>query len=185
MTRGIDNTARGTDHLVIDVAQLRSGPITIEESIPNSLLEEKLNYCEYDATPERASVKIKVEPIGNCVFVQGTIQTAVRVQCGTCLADTVLHLTPVVSTYLFPKEELESDSEDNEVTPEDLDREWFEGETIALQELLLDAVMLEMPMNPKCGNSCPGLDDQTSFEPENKIDPRLAPLAAVRIEKER
>jgi uncharacterized protein len=175
------NIVRG--HFTVEVDKLRNGPIVIEKEIPIAMLSKRLSYCEYEAVPENALAKITIESCGSGVLVKGTMKSNIHSNCGTCLADIALHLTSSVNTYLFPKEEAEEDC-DKELTPDDLNREYFEGETINLNDLILDAIMLDMPMNPKCGEACPGLSGETSFDSESELDPRLAPLAALSAKKE-
>ena len=175
------NIVRG--HFTVEVAKLRNGPIVIEKEIPIAMLSKRLSYCEYEAVPENALAKIAVETCGSGVLVKGTIESDIHSNCGMCLANIALHLRSPVNTYLFPKEEAQEDFE-KEFTPDDLNKEYFEGETINLNDLMLDAVMLDMPMNPKCGEACPGLPGKTSFDSKSELDPRLAPLAALSAKKE-
>jgi uncharacterized protein len=170
-------------HFTVEVTKLRNGPVVIEKKIPIAMLSKKLSYCEYEAVPENALAKLKIESCGNGVLVKGNIESNIWSNCGTCLASIAIHLTSPVNTYLFPKVETAEDF-DKEFTPDDLNKEYFEGETINLNDVILDAVMLDMPMNPKCGEACPGLQGDTSFESESELDPRLAPLATLGFKKE-
>ncbi len=176
------------------MTELRRGPVNIERNIELPQLEERLAHCEYDVSPESARAKIHLEPCGNGVLVRGTIETRLHTQCGTCLANMTLLCVPEVSAYLLPRPETEEELDDVELTPEDLEKEWFDGETVILDELLFDALMLDLPMNPRCGETCPGIPAgescsgnpaDTSQSEEKEIDPRLAPLASLRLEKER
>jgi len=185
MPSNTEKKANPSDCFALDLAELRKGPVIFEKAIPTGLLAEKLKYCEYEASVESGYAKVKAEPCGTGVLVSGNIEASIRTQCGTCLADVFLHLTPTVKTYLFPRSEMEDSFEEQELTPEDLDKEWFEGDKIGLDGLILDSVMLEMPMNPKCSDACVGLPVRAASKPVAEIDPRLAPLAAFRIKKEK
>ncbi len=167
------------------MTELRRGPIKIERDIELTRLEERLAHCEYDVSPEYAGARIHLEPCGNGVLARGKIEARLRTQCGTCLADMTLRCVPEVSAYMLPRPETEEELDDVELTPEDLEKEWFDGETVVLDELLFDALMLELPMTPRCGESCPGVPADTNYSEEKEIDPRLAPLASLRLEKER
>ncbi len=173
------------DQFVIQVPELRNRPFKTEREIPHPLLTGKLRYLEYEAVPESASVKIKAESCGAGVLVQGEIAAHINTNCSTCLEDTSIRLSLPLSTFMLPKSEAEENPDDRELTPEDLKMEWFEDDTIVLDDMLLDMIMLEMPMNPKCGSSCPGPPNYNDFPSKPEIDPRLAPLANLRIEKEK
>ncbi|MCP4604763.1 MAG: DUF177 domain-containing protein [Proteobacteria bacterium] len=173
------------DQFTVDIAELRRGPVLIERDIALSRLTEKLKYCEYEAYPKSAHVKVRLEPCGNGILVRGNIEAHIHVKCSTCLADTIIQLVPSISAFLSPKSEIETKSDDQEWTPEDLEKEFYEGEKVVLDEFLIDALMLELPMNPKCAESCYSQANDIVGEAKRKIDPRLAPLADLRVEKER
>ena len=118
-------------------------------------------------------------------MVRGAASAEIATFCGTCLKDIVIGVKSIISTYLVPKAELANECEEIALTPEDLDREYYEGDTFALDELLGDALMLELPMNPKCPpNQCLGLPPKELETRGTAIDPRLAPLATIRLDKE-
>jgi len=119
-------------------------------------------------------------------LIQGEVAANVKMQCGTCLKDISMDLQSIVCTYLLPLEEYKKEIEKEELTPEDLDREYYEGETVTLDDLVGDALMLELPMNPKCGLDCPGLSvfSETPKVSSLTLDPRLAPLLEIRLNKE-
>ncbi len=171
-------------HFTINIARLDAGSLTISQDIPLDWLAQRLTYYEFEATPKSARVEVRVEKTGGGILVHGTVSADISTFCGTCLKDIVIGLQSAVSTYLVPKTELEKEGEDMELTPEDLDREYYEGDTFTLDELLGDALMLELPMSPKCRDKCPGLPSMENETSGTAIDPRLAPLANIRINKE-
>ena len=88
--------------------------------------------------------------------------------------------------YLARRDENEPVDDDEELTPEDLEREWYSGDTLILDDMIRDAIMLELPMNPRCAKDCSGVPLQGDEEKnERTIDPRLAPLASILISKEK
>ncbi len=173
-----------TGHFTVKVADLKDGPVTLNREMPLSWLRKKLAYCEYDVEPENAHVDLQVEPASGGLMVRGKLSARLRTHCGICLAEAMLHIAPSVSTYLLPRVEMAKHFEDSELTPEDLEKEWFEGEVVALDDMIADTLMLELPMNPRCGESCPGFSQEESAPSKPTIDPRLAPLASIQIEKE-
>lgn len=183
--KGADKSRKSAGHFVVEVQKVRQGPVRVSRDMPLGWLKKRLGYCEYQAVPQSAHVELKIEPSGSGILVRGEIVAWIQTQCGTCLADTAIRLTPRVNTYLHPISERDKNWSDMELTPEDLEKEWFDGETILLDDLLGDALTLELPMNPKCGESCPGFASDLTGEVRPEIDPRLAPLASVRIEKEK
>lgn len=169
----------------VSLRDLDAGPIVLDRAIPPAVMTERLKFCEYEAVAKSGHVHLEIAQMGDGVLVRGGIEASIETQCGTCLADTVLRLTPEVSAYLLPRPSASDEMEDEELTPEDLEKEWFEGDKIVLDGLLFDSIMIEMPMNPKCGDSCKGLISEALPQDEKQIDPRLAPLANLIVEKEK
>ncbi|MCU0662139.1 MAG: DUF177 domain-containing protein [Myxococcota bacterium] len=167
-------------HFVVDVTLLRSGPVRIETDIPVDWLTQELSFCEYGIRSDHGRVTLVAEPCSGGVLVRGDITTQLVAQCGICLGDTPVAQKINVSTYLFPKVAAAAEAEEAELTPDELDKEWYEGDRIVLDDLVRDHVMLELPMNPRCGDDCPGL---AAFEEAAKFktdpDPRLARLATI------
>ena len=61
----------------------------------------------------------------------------------------------------------------------------YDGETVVLDDLVRDEVLLGVPMIPLCSDDCPGMSpapetDAKAPSEKKEIDPRLAPLQAFR-----
>lgn len=175
---------KGKPYLEIKLSELDQGDIRIDCDIPIEWLQERMTFCEYSVIPRSANAMLTAQTTGNGVFIHGWIRSVFETQCGTCLKTLLLNIAPEISTYLVPKAEAAKEFGDTELTPEDLDREYYEGDTIVLDEIIGDAIMLEMPMNPKCEGACEVF--RTSHESRDvpDIDPRLAPLMGIQIKKE-
>jgi len=170
---------------VIDVKKLEDGPVTIRGNIELDWLGGELSACEYDVEPVEAKIDLTIEAMGSGVLVKGTATARVRTECGICLARTDLDLDSDISSFVSRRDREVPIEEDAELTPEDLEREWYAGDTLILDDLIRDALMLELPMNPRCGEDCAGMPRRDREEPEEPtIDPRLAPLASIKISKE-
>ncbi len=173
-------------NIVIHIADLEQGPLKMDCDLSLDWLKERMSYCEYDAVPSRAALALNVQSSGRGIWIRGEVSATVDTRCGTCLSDLSVEVLSPIHSYLLPLSEYKKDLEEEELTPEDLDREYYEGETITLDELVGDAIMLELPMNPKCETTCPGL--AAFADPPTvsacAVDPRLAPLMGIRIDKE-
>lgn len=185
MTNG-DRKRSKKDFLTIEVTDLEQGPIVVDCALPLEWLKTRMAFCEYEATPLSASVKLNVQMSGAGIWVRGRAFANVKTQCALCLKDIVIGIESTVNSFLLPISEYEKDIGKNELTPEDLDREYYDGETVSLDDMMGDAIMLELPMNPKCAATCPGTAaySDTSFIPAPSIDPRLKPLLDIRLNKE-
>lgn len=141
---------------------------------------------------------------GGEYLVTGTVRAHVLTECGRCLGDAKLAVDTTIAT-LFARapgrpsggthggherrgqtERYErhagQDDEDD-----DLPREEFIGNDIVLDELVREHIVLEVPMQPLCGDACPGIAIPAHLRPpadvfqgSGAVDPRLAPLQRLR-----
>jgi uncharacterized protein len=131
---------------------------------------------------------------GSEYLVTGSLRTHLVTECGRCLGEARV---PVDTTFatLFnrvagkgrvhkpaPRETVELDEEDDE-----LEREDFTGNDIPLDELVREHLVLEVPMQPLCSETCQGIalpkhvrPPEDTFGKAGDVDPRLAPLQRLR-----
>lgn len=169
----------------VELAKLRTGPFFFDQEIPREWLVDELSYCEYKVVLDSASLAIELKMSGEGVLVKGEVHVKVKTECSTCLGEVLLDLNPAIHAYMV-KEDLEEELRSSvDLTPEDLEREFFSGEVVVLDSLLRDTIMLELPINPKCGDSCPGIPLPASGGNKQAIDQRLALLAGIKLEREK
>ncbi len=173
------------DILTIHVGTLRQGPLELDRRIPLEWLTAQLESCEYPVTPRDVTLTLTVESSGNGILIRGAVDAQLTTECAVCLSETVLRLHPEISAFLQPKPKELKDIDNNEITLEELETEWFDGDTINVSSLVRDTLMLALPMNPKCQNDCPGLHRDAPPAEQTSIDPRLLPLAKFQMQKEK
>jgi uncharacterized protein len=73
-----------------------------------------------------------------------------------------------------------------EFSSEEAEVDTFDGDTVVLDDFLREAILLELPNFPLCSEACPGIGPVATDReaersgPSDRIDPRLAPLSALR-----
>ncbi len=170
----------------MDLEELKKGPGNIDRDIPLDWLCEEMNACEYNVEPTKANVRVSMSASDQGVQLSGSARVRIKTECVKCLANTNLDLECALNSFMMPMGVgQEPEDRDGELTPQDLKREWYENDTVVLDELIRDSIMLELPMNPQCSDSCQGIALQTfGSNKEGYIDPRLAPLASIKLPKE-
>jgi len=80
------------------------------------------------------------------------------------------------------KDKRKEAEEEYEFTAEEADTDTYDGETVVLDAFVREAILLEVPNFPLCSEDCPGIGPAAEHAPEpgDTLDPRLAPLAALR-----
>jgi uncharacterized protein len=91
-------------------------------------------------------LELRLESVMEGVLVTGVAEAPVAAECGRCLE-------PVADRLAVDVQELFG----YEVAPDDPEAPILEGDFLDLTELLRDAVVLALPVNPICDDGCAGL----------------------------
>ena len=73
-----------------------------------------------------------------------------------------------------------------EFSSDEAEHDTYDGETVVLDDFIREALLLELPNFPLCSEACPGIrpaEQAPGAEPgapSERVDPRLAPLGALR-----
>lgn len=126
---------------------------------------------------------------GECILLQGSMETALGLTCDRCLQPTVVPVKVPLSEEFY--REKESELHPKKTTPGDIFNEeddeadnWYTGDTIDLSSILKDSILLGLPMKVLCHPDCAGIcpicgknrnEDKCQCEIDD-IDPRLAGL---------
>ena len=147
----------------IRTEQLKEGTLSLAYEEPAeafAVLAEmvKDGTCEFTA-PLKAALRAR--QIGDIVEVEGDISTAVRLDCARCLQ---LFELPLVSDFVLTYTRREPDpeptdpqSEDLELTAEDIGLIYFKGDEINLKNEIQEQVILAFPFRAICKPDCKGL----------------------------
>jgi uncharacterized protein len=135
------------------------------------------------------SVVVRASKSGHDVVVNGTLEAELTVPCARCLEPFALPIKAELAVLYAPAAKLKAPDNakgEYEFEPEEADTLPFDGETVVLDDLVKDELLLEIPMIPLCSEGCPGMGTPPGAEgkvEEKAIDPRLAPLMAFRAKK--
>jgi len=122
---------------------------------------------------------LRMEAVSEGVLVTGTACGETSGQCSRCLEPLEGTVTVFLTElFAYPDSETDKTSSDEEVHRVDDDQ-------IDLEQSLIDAIGLELPLAPLCREDCPGLcpdcgvalDGAEPGHSHDKIDPRWAGLA--------
>ena len=147
MAEGALIAVRNPPLLSVDVSELLRRPgasdrVRIDPSLGG--LRVPLAWVP-ESEPLRA--ELLLEALVDGIHVTGVLAGEVTLECRRCLREVVQPMALELNdVFLYPGEA----DDDGEVYR-------VEGETIDLEPLIRDAVMLAMPLNPLCREDCKGL----------------------------
>ena len=133
-------------------------------------------------------VHLSLFKVGRVVQVKSRMETRGQWLCARCLEPFSLALTSEYSTTLKPRPDFPP-AEEVELTREDLETDFYNGEEIELTPLVQDQVLLALPQKAVCREECRGLCPRCGKNlnreicgcPTGFIDPRFQALKNIKI----
>jgi uncharacterized protein len=152
--------------------------------------EEILLDEEHVRLTEPPEVSGRVRTRGREVRLRGRISARAEVDCDSCLKSVAAPIETEFDVTYVPEEDYTT-SEAAELQEEDLSLSVFDGETIDVDELVREQLLLALPARSLCREECKGLcpvcgadrnaDACHCESPE--VDPRWAALKSVMGDK--
>jgi len=175
----------------IPVTDLDAGGKEFRFPVRPAWVRGALEDHEATASDHEGKLVVRASKSGHDVVVHGTLDAGLRVPCARCLEPFTLPIHADLSVLFVPASKLKAEEpgEDGEyeLSADDADAFPFDGETVVLDDLVRDELVLEIPMIPLCSEACPGMSPAPGSDagaPEPKaIDPRLLPLMQFRGKK--
>ena len=165
----------------------RKGEKSFSFSISGAWLESAMEDTDFRAPTEDAAGQLTVDAqkMGDDVLVQGRADATLFVPCARCDDPVELALNAEFAQVFVPRGSLPmvSDEEEIELTPEDIARETYVGDTIELDALIREHLILEVPMRTVCPGGCsdPAIAEYLDRPLEAKANPFAAALADLKI----
>ncbi len=162
--------------LVLETHELGRRAGTVKQIARVAQAPEGIGIAMIGVPPDSAiNLDVTLEAVVEGVLVTGTAEVSLGGQCARCL-EQIADSTAVdlQELYLYPGKELDDDEASR-----------IEDESIDLEPLLRDAVVLDLPFTPLCRPDCAGLcptcGANLNRDPEHghaeAIDSRWAGLA--------
>jgi len=143
-----------------------------------------------DSVPERIAVSCSVRRMNETVFIQGNVSATLDMRCCRCLEPVRL---PVEAPFKYTFAPLPSQlREECELSADDLEFAYYQEDTIDLEMVVFEQVVLQIPIKPLCADSCRGLCPRCGINlntascgcEAERFDERLAALKKYKIQTE-
>jgi uncharacterized protein len=173
----------GAHEYTINVGDLDAGGKQYRFTIRSAWVRGALEGHEATTSGADGALVVRASKSGHDVVVHGTLDPELLIPCARCLEPTKLPIHSDLSVLYVPAPKLAArereyaDGRERELTDEEADTLPFDGETVVLDDLVRDELVLEVPMIPLCSEDCPGMGAAPEEgSGEKPLDPRLAPL---------
>ena len=161
-------------------------------------MRDALGAPEGDPQAGHGAADLDLYADGAHVFAAGTFRGEVTVACSRCVEPVRIPIDEKLRVTFMPRHELPAedaeDAEDAEpgegaeIAEEDLDLFPYDGDSIDLEPLFREQLVLAVPFAPLCREDCKGLCPQCGTDRntgtcscEPPIDPRLAALKGLKL----
>jgi uncharacterized protein len=192
---------------VIPANDIDISGVAIDAELAVDWIESELGDADVHATAP-GHVSARLSESGKEIVVRGRIRAEVTTPCARCLQPAPVAVDTELALLLKPappeprqapagRRRGAADKEPAPAKPTrarkdaeyefgagEADVDTYDGEEVVLDGFIREAILLEMPNFPLCSESCPGIrapalsPGEATWEPA--IDPRLAPLGALR-----
>jgi uncharacterized protein len=184
MARNFGATTQRHPHspLVISIARLGRGPgamLSVHDRVPSP---SQIGLDMVAIRPGAAlDLDLRVESVSEGVLVTGTVAAPTAGECARCLAPLTGHVeAELTELFAYPDSVTDATTEKDELGR-------VVDDTVDLEQAIVDAVGLTLPLSPLCRPDCPGLcpdcgvalADAEADHHHDRIDPRWAKLAGM------
>jgi uncharacterized protein len=142
--------------LKINVSKIPEGGMNLRFEKDGAWFRSFLTEAEaFEFALGRIEVVCNVRRIKETVFIEGSVTTSAETRCCRCLETARMPLQASFK-YTFSPAPLEP-QEEVELNAEDLELAYYEEDTIDLDRVIFEQIMLQIPIKPLCGETCKGL----------------------------
>ena len=170
----------------IKLREIGDGGVRLELPLGRAQLKDALEGLDADLERSRCTATVTLTKTDDNVFLSGTSDGEVMVPCVRCLVEVRTAVATPLKMFFLPEGEEAAEDEQED----DVEYGHHDGVTLVLDDVLREALILAVPMNPLCKADCKGLcpvcgGDRNARDcgcAVNKLeDPRLAPLKGLKL----
>ncbi len=146
-----------------------------------------------DATTDGkdGSLNVRLSKSDTDVVAHGDLAVGLTMECARCTKPVALTVHNQVTALYVPAVKLPGSGKDGadeyEFTSDEADTLPYDGDTVVLDDLVRDELLLEIPMIPLCSEDCPGIahspQGPTDLPGERPVDPRFAVLKDIVLDQ--
>jgi uncharacterized protein len=178
--------------LKINVSKIPEGGMNLRFEKEEKWFREMLPETgTSDFVLQTIDVACTVRRMKDTVFIEGTATTMVEAPCSRCLE---MSRQPVAAAFrytLVPS--LAPQEEELELSADDLDFACYDEDTIDLDALIFEQILLQIPIKPLCKEDCKGfcphcgnnLNVASCGCKSETFDERLAVLEKFKVQQEK
>jgi uncharacterized protein len=167
----------------IPIHDLDAGGREFRLAVRSTWLRGALEGTDVSPSEGDGEIAVRLSKSGNDVVVHGKLRAELKVPCARCLEPATIPIDADLSALaVLGDRPAEDEEDDHEISEQEADIIPYDGETVVLDDLVRDELLLGIPMIPLCSEACPGISPQPTRDSDAgaDIDPRLRPLLKLK-----
>lgn len=168
----------------IAASELDAGGKAFSFAIRAGWMREALQETHVQTGVDDGTLELRLSRSGDDVVVRGSMRADLIVPCARCLEPASVVIREPLSALFVPDaamRETRAGDDDGDLSPDQDDVIPYDGDTVVLDSLVRDELLLGIPMIPLCSEGCTGISPRSDEQPaEASIDPRLRPLLRLK-----
>ncbi len=187
MTHTLPFLAMSPPEFSIPAASLDAAGRSFRFPVRAGWVRGALEGNEATASGADGDLDVRLSKSGNDVVVHGTLKAELVAPCARCMERVNITVNQTLSALMVPASHSKSpEKSEYEFSQEEAETVPYDGETVVLDDLVRDELLLEIPMIPLCREDCPGISPgdpgaRPAPKPDEKpVDPRLLPLLRLK-----
>ena len=171
------------------IKDIPSEGLLCDQEIPRSLLADALEGLDADLAATTGSIRVELsKDRDDNVFARGDLKALITVPCASCLGPALVKVSaPLKMTFVADGDE--AAESDNPL--DDVDVTTHDGDTVDLESIVREQLILAVPMSPHCRDNCAGLcavcgqnknERDCGHRQPALGDPRFAALKNLKVE---
>ncbi len=182
-------TSTTPPELTIPVHDLDSGGKEVRLPLGRAWLLHALEGTEIVPGEAGGELDVRLSKSGTDVVIHGELRGDLVVPCARCLEPARIVVREPISALAVPAAALREaagstgsagENEDDDAGTAEGDVLPYDGDTLILDDLVRDELVLGVPMTPLCSEACPGIRPDPGKDAPGSVDPRLRPLLALK-----
>ncbi|MFH1435503.1 MAG: DUF177 domain-containing protein [Pseudomonadota bacterium] len=136
---------------LINVSKMPQSGSDFEFFLEPEWLEKQLEDCHDVTPPEGGHVKVNVSPVGGNYYVKGKVELKLKMTCVRCLREAEIPVQASLSVVMVKEGSNQILAKSRKM---DLGVARYSGDEIMLDDEIREAILVELPMNPRCPEEC-------------------------------
>lgn len=188
--------------LHVNIDEIQGDALEIERDVPAEWLTDILDGDEPTGFTGRGGFRLAAElqKLVGSILLRGSARVRAQAPCKRCLTEVVLELPIDFTLNLIPAGDALGAARARDIAPEEeepagtfepemADEEIFHGKVIDLGAILREQILLALPMDALCKESCKGLcsvcgqdlNQADCGHDRSVLDPRWAGLKDIKL----